>query len=130
MADDLYERIKRAVLQVKPTLYYERVRDEAPQPVPVEEAPEAIEREAAGYLDKAGMTHMIRKAAQQTLLLNIRYNNQWRYVEPYSFRDGKQGILLYGHCLMHNRIHSFYLHRIQGLKMTDMIFSPRWTIEF
>ncbi len=97
--------------------------------IPEEMPPASIEREVGGYLDKAGMTHMIRMAAKQKTLLYMRYNNTWRHVEPYSFRPGKGGLLFYGHCLIHNDTHSFYIHKIQGLQLTEIPFSPRWFIE-
>ncbi|MCK5611405.1 hypothetical protein KAR91_56565 [Candidatus Pacearchaeota archaeon] len=92
-----------------------------------EDIAEPIRR--ATYLDEAEMMHIIRQSAQRRTLLWMLYNNQWRHVEPYSFRDGKQGLLLYGHCLIHNDTHSFYVHRIQELQLTDVPFNPRWYIE-
>jgi hypothetical protein len=126
---NLYERIKQTVLKMQPSLFYERTKEGIARPVPQEEAPAAIEREIGGYLDKAEIIHMIRTAGRQGVLLHMRYNNVWRHVEPYSFRSGKQGILVYGHCLIHNDTHSFYLHKIQGLQLTETPFAPRWTIE-
>lgn len=129
---NLFDRIKDTVQKLKP----QRLPDFKEEPgVPGEAPPgEAVEpapppTEPMEYLAEAGMVSTIRKAAQNRYLLYMLYNNTWRHVEPYSFRGGKQGQLLYGHCLIHNDTHSFYVHKIQDLQLTDIPFSPRWMVE-
>jgi hypothetical protein len=82
-------------------------------------------------LDIPTIKYRIRYAGSRRLLLLMTYNDQVRLVEPYSYRyRGKNGkILFYGYCRLHASIHSFYLDKITGLRMTTEMFAPRWPIE-
>lgn len=74
-----------------------------------------------------------QEAGRKRVLILMLYNNMWRHVEPYSFRNkgkGPGGILMFGWCRLHNEIHSFRPDRVQGMVLTDERFSPRWTVEF
>jgi predicted DNA-binding transcriptional regulator YafY len=122
----LFERIKQALRNILPKLPVFREEPGVPGE-PEEELAEPVRR--ATYLQEAEIMHIIKQSAQRRTLLWMLYNNQWRHVEPYSFRDGKQGLLLYGHCLIHNDTHSFYVHRIQELQLTDIPYNPRWYVE-
>jgi hypothetical protein len=128
---NLYERIKQTIQKLKPA-------PEAPEPigtpapeqvtVPLGVQPEqAIEK--AGFLQHAQMVSVIRNSAQRKTLVSIRYHDRWRYVEPYSLRPGKQGVLFYGHDMTANDTHSYYIHKIQEVSLTDIPFSPRWMVE-
>ena len=127
----LFERIKETIQKLTPS----RAVPEIPAPVPGDEEvkdlyePVDIEREVSGYLDQAAIVNLLRDSAQKRVLVHMRYNNQWRHVEGYSFRPGKHGLFYFGHCLIHNDTHSFYVHRVQGLQQTQIPYSPRWTIE-
>jgi hypothetical protein len=88
-------------------------------------------------LDDATIRFRIHYAGMNHLLLLMRYNNQWRHVEPYSYRargkpsapGGKPVLLFYGYCRIHDEIHAFRPDKIQGLIVTDQVFQPRWPIE-
>ena len=88
-----------------------------------------------GPLDAATIKYRIRYAGQRNLLLFMKYNDQWRHVEPYSYRfekvKGEDGprLYFYGYCRPHERIHKFRLERFQGLVVTDEVFVPRWPVE-
>lgn len=72
---------------------------------------------------------IIREAATNRRMLMIKYTGIERLVEPYSFRDGKNGVLFYGFCMMHEKIHSFNPEKIEEIQITNRSFVPRWTIE-
>lgn len=88
-------------------------------------------------LDEPTIKYRIRYAGQSHLLLYMLYNDQWRHVEPYSYRyrgkpknpQGKKELLFFGYCRPHDEIHAFKLEKIQGLIVTDEPFTPRWPIE-
>jgi hypothetical protein len=87
-------------------------------------------------LDASTLRYRIRYAARNNLLMLIRYKDDgfWRYIEPYSFRQGKEGPLLYAYDL--NRqggkaqsIKAFYPNKMHGLAVTNETFIPRWEVE-
>jgi hypothetical protein len=84
-----------------------------------------------GKPDLATANLMVRQAGKQAVLLAVKYNGQWRHMEPYSFRRRSAGgePLFYAFCRLHDEIHSIYLSRVEGLMVTDIPFSPRWPIE-
>lgn len=134
----LFDRIKNTISKLAPPKLpaYAEGDKAAPGDAPPGDVPGEIvdaepisEMDKLEYLSAASHVSIIRKAARNRLLLYMQYNNMWRYVEPYSFRPGKQGQLFYGHCLAHNDTHSFYMHRIQDLQISEVPFSPRWHIE-
>lgn len=92
-------------------------------------SPRPGEPQEMAWLSQADTVSTIRRAAKRRILLNMEYNGVTRYVEAYSFRPGKHGVLFYGYCLTHNEIHSFYIHRIGKVEVTDIPFSPRWAVE-
>jgi predicted DNA-binding transcriptional regulator YafY len=120
----LFDRIKDTIQKFKPQL--------APIPdAKVEEVePSEVEPiKRVSYVTEASMMHAIREAAQHRQLIQLLYNNIWRYVEPYSYRQGKQGALFYGHDLTRNGTRSYYIHKIQEIKHTDIPYNPRWFVE-
>lgn len=88
-----------------------------------------------GKLDLPTIKYRIRYAGQRNLLLFMKYNDQWRHVEPYSYRfekvkgSNEPVLFFYGYCRPHERIHKFKLERFQGLIVTDEVFVPRWPVE-
>lgn len=73
---------------------------------------------------------IIRYAAANRLLVDLRYDNKSRWIEPYSLRQTQNGHLL----LMAVKHHSgepraYRVDRIQGATVTDTPFSPRYLIE-
>lgn len=83
----------------------------------------------AGYLQEAEAVAIIRKAAANRLLVSLQYSGQVRNVEPYSFRQGAQGLLFYGHDLYRNDTRSYYVHKIEQVQLTDIPYNPRWMVE-
>lgn len=82
-------------------------------------------------LDLATIKWRARYAGQKRLLVWMTYNGHPRHVEIYSWRySGKNKALrLYGHCRIHDQIHSFNPNKIQGFTVTNAGFSPRWRVE-
>jgi len=80
--------------------------------------------------------HRIQLAGRQVppVLLRMRYNNNWRDVEPYSFRyrdaDDPHVPLLYAYCHKDNQIEAFKLKKITDLQVTSTPFVPQWDVEF
>lgn len=133
----------------------QRVKERVNQLTPVQQRM----LDPRGPLDEATIKYRIQYAGQNHLLLFIKYNNQWRHVEPYSYRTSgtpnpaaaakyrqqverarsdpstvipprpKREIRFYGFCRIHDEIHSFKLERIEGCIVTDLTFQPRWPIE-
>jgi predicted DNA-binding transcriptional regulator YafY len=123
---NLFERIKQTIQKIKPTLATPLQPIQEPAVVEEEAAPIAKQQ---AYINQASITHIIRQAARHRLLVQVYYNNMWRYVEPYSFRQGKSGSLFYGHDLMRNGTRSYSLNKILEVKPTTIPFNPRWFIE-
>ena len=131
---NLFGRIKDTIQKLKSV---------ADQPVPAPPGTEPVSFEVVvdefrhptlrpedfNYVGLAEMASTIRKAGMTRFLLYMLYNGKFRHVEPYSFRRGKQGLLFFGFDIQANDMRSFYLTKIQQLKMTDIPFSPRWVIE-
>lgn len=90
-----------------------------PQPVQPEQGPMSIH-------DKVAMIH---QAGQGLFLLEILYDNVNRLVEPYSFREKDTGRVFFGHCSIHDRIHSFRIEKIQFMRVSKSRFAPRWDVE-
>ena len=82
-------------------------------------------------LDDATIRYRIRYAGKNNLLLLMTYNGQTRHVEPYSYRARAKGggLLFYGYCRIHDKIHAFKPSKIQGLVVTQEPFAPRWPVE-
>ena len=91
----------------------------APAPTPVVQSPVSID-------DKMGL---IAEAARTHTLLFMKYNGDWRYTEPYSYRFKGEGRLFYAFCYKDQRINSFRLEKIEDLQLTEMPYSPRWPVE-
>ena len=121
---NLYSRLVQTVQKFKPTL-----TRPIEEPTVYEEPKEEIPVRKAEYLAEANMVYLIRQASRNKMLIYLLYNNMWRYVEPYSFRQGKLCTLFYGHDLLRNGTRSYYIGRIQELQSTKVPFSPRWFIE-
>lgn len=83
-------------------------------------------------LDLPTIKYRIEYAGQNRVLLFMRYNNQWRHVEPMSYRLSKKTkkLLFYGWCRIHDETHAFKLEKIQGLIVTDQVFTPHFEPEF
>lgn len=125
----LFERIKSVVRKMKlPKLPFFKK-----EPLPEEEVTEVEELkkpvERATYLQEAQIIAIIRKAARRRTLVKILYANVWRLAEPYSFRQGRFGLLFFAHDLYRNGTRSYYIHRTQEIQMTDIPFNPRWLVE-
>lgn len=124
MPSNLYSRLKNTIQKMKPQL--SPIKDEGV----IEESIETKQQlKSAEYIEKASTMHIIRKCAKDRVLIYLSYDNVWRYVEPYSFRQGKQGMLFFGHDLYRNDTRSYYMHKIQQLQETTIPFAPRWLIE-
>lgn len=81
--------------------------------------------------DAPVIMYRIRYAARSRTMLHMKYNNDFRYVEPYSFRYRSRGMqpLFYGYCHLHDTIEAYRIDRIQDVQTTDRPYNPRWTVE-
>jgi len=125
---NLYDRIKntiRSLLRLPTKEVKEEPVEWAGEQTDV--APVALPK--AGYLQEAQAVSIIRKAAHNRLLVNLQYSGQFRYVEPYSFRQGKFGLLFFGHDLLRNDTRSYYINKIESVELTDIPYNPRWYVE-
>lgn len=102
------------------------------QPVPVREpvttwaAPPMIEVWNAGF-----PLELIRFAGRNRLSIELAYQGTTRIVEPYSLRRSKAGdLLFYGWKVADGEIRSYRVDRVQGVRVTDRPFSPRFVVEF
>lgn len=100
------------------------------QPIPSQQqlAPQPVEQQM-GPLDMQGKIAMIHEAGRNLKMLEIKYNGVDRLVEGYSFRQGKTGLLFYGHCSIHDSTHSFKLDKIEDIKISEFGYVPRWEVE-
>jgi predicted DNA-binding transcriptional regulator YafY len=91
--------------------------------------PEPIETVVQSPISVDDKMAMIAEAARRLTLLFMKYNSDWRYVEPYSYRFRGSGRLFYGFCFKDQRINSFKLEKIEDLQLTEMPYAPRWPVE-
>ena len=72
----------------------------------------------------------IRFAASNRLCVDLDYQRSTRRIEPYSLRRTREGnIVLHAHNLDKNEHRSYRVDRIQGARVTNQTFSPRFAIE-
>ena len=133
---NLFDRIKQTVETFRAQLpTYDQAPTTPAQEQIVqqqEERAEEIHRyseRAIGYIDHAQMVDAIIGSGRAQRLIYIRYKGVWRHIECYELKNGKQGLLVYAWCLMDNKTHSFYLHRIQEMHTTDIPFTARFPIK-
>jgi len=129
MANNLFERIKHTVEKFRAQL---PTYDQPEAPTPPAEQPHETAyytEHEIGYIPAAQMVSATTRAAREQRLLYIRYKGVWRHIEPYEFKGGQKGLLVYAWCLIDNKIHSFYLFRIQEMYLTDVPFTARFPIK-
>jgi predicted nucleotidyltransferase component of viral defense system len=72
----------------------------------------------------------IRFAGANHLLVELHYNGSTRLIEPYSLRRSKAGnLLVYAIKVQTGEIRAYRVDRIQGVRLTDTAFAPRYAIE-
>lgn len=125
----LYDRIKQTVQNIRPPKLPYEVQEEELEWREEETGTPDVAMPKAGYLQEASAVAIIRKAAKHRLLVYMNYDGQWRQVEPYSFRHGKEGTLFFGHDLLRNNTRSYYVSKIEEVRMTDIPYNPRWYVE-
>ncbi len=101
-------------------------------PVPVREAlsawaaPPMIETWNAGF-----PFELIRFAGRNRLCLELGYRGTTRLVEPYSLRRSQAGdLLFYAWKVADAEIYAYRADRIQGVRVTNRPFAPRFAVEF
>ena len=73
---------------------------------------------------------IIRFAASNRLCVELDYQSSTRIIEPYSLRRSKAGhIILHAHNVDKNEHRGYRVDRIQGVRVTDKTFVPRFEIE-
>lgn len=92
-------------------------------------------RPAVGVLRRQGVPgssslEIIRFAASNRLCVDLGYQGRQRRIEPYSLRRTQAGdLLLYAVRADSGAPRSYRLDRIEGVRVTDQSFSPRFAIE-
>jgi len=76
---------------------------------------------------------LIRKAAEKQRVLTFNYKDlrgNWtsRRVEPYSWRLRGDSLILGGHCRDKDSTRTFYVNRMQELRVSGEVFIPRHKI--
>ena len=77
----------------------------------------------------------IKQAARAKRVLKIIYiekngtSEDWRYIEPYSFRQFEEDMGLFAWDRGKEGIRLFMVNRIQNAEITDIEYSPRYPIE-
>ena len=72
----------------------------------------------------------IRFTAANRLCVNLRYQNSWRLIEPYSLRRSEAGgLLLYAVKHESGEVRAYRVDRIQGVEVSDVPFGPRYPVE-
>lgn len=73
---------------------------------------------------------IIRFAASNRLCVELDYQNSTIVIEPYSLRRARTGhIILHAHNVDKDEHRSYRVERIQGARVTDKTFTPRFEIE-
>ena len=107
-----------------------RVREELGVPSPEPHVPATT---------KSQKMYRIQLAGRRRVLLHMRYNGVWRYVEPYSYDTTKRKNrkfpgepLFFAFCYKDQQIECFHISSIQDCAVTDTTFTPRadWVVEF
>ncbi|MCB0020064.1 MAG: nucleotidyl transferase AbiEii/AbiGii toxin family protein [Anaerolineales bacterium] len=85
--------------------------------------------------ERFGTREAIIAAGRARRLIRLRYGDNDRDIEPYSFRyknrDGQEYEYFYGFDRSRgNHIKSFFLHKIRGVSILPDSYEPRWEIEF
>ncbi|MCY4497838.1 MAG: nucleotidyl transferase AbiEii/AbiGii toxin family protein [Rhodospirillaceae bacterium] len=77
-----------------------------------------------------GQLDVIRFAATNRLCVDLLYQGSTRRIEPYSLRRTQEGnVILHAHNRDKNAHRSYRLDRIQGARVTDQSFTPRFAVE-
>ncbi|MEZ5895382.1 MAG: nucleotidyl transferase AbiEii/AbiGii toxin family protein [Parvularculaceae bacterium] len=76
------------------------------------------------------LIEIIRFAAGNRLLVELDYQGSTRRIEPYSLRRTQDGnIVLHAYNADKNEHRSYRVDRIEGARVTDRTFTPRYAIE-
>jgi len=106
--------------------------------VPTPEAPLPVATAGAEYAStssiefRGGGTPLenLRFAGANRLLVEFQYHGKHRFVEPYSLRmSGPGNLLLYAWEVNGTNIKAFNVYEIQGLRITDQPFTPKFQVE-
>jgi len=126
---DFWGQIRRLLQHYQPATPTVQVPSAQPT------APQTMGTPNLGALSQAEKVGLIIEAAKRGVMIRMLYGGEWRFVEPYSFRDKGHGRLFYGFCRAHPRhldghTASFKVERIQEVELAlDHPYSPRWPVE-
>jgi len=89
---------------------------------------ERLRRAASGGVRTfARPRSMIVQAGRERRVLLLQYSGKWRHVDPYEFVFGKNGDeQLFGFEHEAGHVKRYRIHLIQGLRITDRRFTPRY----
>jgi hypothetical protein len=96
---------------------------------------EQVVRPPAGFLRHQGLAgssflELVRFTGANRLCVDLDYGGTSRRIEPYSLRRTLDGnIVLYAVRVDNGEPRSYRVDRIQGVRVTDVPFVPRYTVE-
>ena len=77
-----------------------------------------------------GILLKIQFAAANRVCIKLTYSNKVRTIEPYSFRQARNGSrLFHGFDLGNNKMISFKINQIQGIEVTNIPYMERYLVE-
>jgi predicted DNA-binding transcriptional regulator YafY len=108
------------------------------EPVPLEPVPAGREQIEPTWVAPPTITRwpggapleQIRFAGANHLLVELYYQGSARLIEPYALRQSKAGnLLVYAIKAETGEVRAYRVDRIEGVRLTDMSFVPRYAIE-
>ena len=118
---DFFAWLERGIAPVSPAAY-------------IEAGDEVLIRERTLRLPVSGTAQsyleIIRFAASNRLCVELQYQGSTRRIEPYSLRRTHDGnIILHAHNLDKGEHRSYRVDRIEGARVTNQTFVPKFAIE-
>lgn len=108
------------------------------EPARLEPVPALREQLEPGWVAPATITRwpggapleQVRFAGANHLLVELTYQGTTRLIEPYALRRSKAGnLLIYAIKVQTGEVRSYRVDRIQGVRVTNRSFVPRYAIE-
>lgn len=111
---------------------------EGAEPVGLEPVPAGREQLDSSWVAPPTITRwpggapleQIRFAGANHLLVELRYHDSTRMIEPYALRRSRPGnLLIYAIKVETGEVRAYRVDRIQGVRVTNTPFAPRYAIE-
>lgn len=111
-------------------------------PIPSDEPSDTVEEPVGAFVGTGGWSptsredyfnvpmDKVRFAAANRLCIDLAYGGEQRLIQPYSLRRSRAGhLLLMAVKHQSGEARSYRLDRVQGVSISDVAFTPRYTIE-